>query len=100
MTTTQKIKKFRLKNGFTQQDMSIHLGICDTTYRKIESGETSPSVDMLRKIAKLFNKRIVDFLEDDDSYKTYIRELEDKIKEYEKENKDLLKVVLDYQARF
>ena len=47
--------------GFTQQDAASALGMSISTYRNYEQGRTDPSLEMLRRIAELFNVS-VDYL--------------------------------------
>lgn len=51
---TQNIKNLRLDAKLSQEDLSKSLGISRTTYSKIEAGKTSPTIDQLRALSKLY----------------------------------------------
>ena len=50
----EKLKKIRIKNGFTFYDMAIKLGISKPFYWQIENGKRNLSFKMAIKIASLF----------------------------------------------
>lgn len=62
-----KLKELRLKNGYTQEQMSNLLGLKHKShYNQIENGEIRVSLTLARKISKLFHKSIEDiFFEED-----------------------------------
>lgn len=63
MPINEKLKYYRAKNNFTQTQVSVALGIDRSTYSYYELGKTIPSINMLSKIAKLFNIGIFDLLD-------------------------------------
>ena len=60
-----RIKKFRQKSGYTQQQVANLLNIERSTYSYYESGKTVPDIKTLSKIAEIFNEPIVNFLEEE-----------------------------------
>lgn len=50
-----RIKQLRNEHGLTQEQFSQHLNISDSHLRKIESGISGGSIDLLVEIAEYFN---------------------------------------------
>jgi transcriptional regulator with XRE-family HTH domain len=48
------LKKFRAKQGLTQQQMADKLGINRVTYTKIELGYRNPDLNFMRDFEKVF----------------------------------------------
>ena len=46
------LKKYRIKNNFTQIEMAEKIGTTQTTYSLIESGKINPGFSMVKRIAK------------------------------------------------
>lgn len=55
----QQIKDIRTKLGYTQKDIAKKLGVIQQYISKIETGRENVSVDTLKRIADVFNKRLV-----------------------------------------
>lgn len=49
------IRRLRENSGFTQQQVAEVLNIDRSTYAYYETGRTSPSINTIRKLVKLFN---------------------------------------------
>ena len=64
--TTQQIatrlKQVRLEKGLTQVTLSEKAGINTNYYAKIERGEASPTVPLLKKIIKVLGVKSSDIL--------------------------------------
>lgn len=60
-----KIRSIRAEKGLTQQDVASRLNISENTYRKIENSTNSPDINLLEKIAKIYDKTVYDFLPKD-----------------------------------
>ena len=59
----EKIKKYRLKAGLTQEKLARETDISYTTLTKMESGVIkNPSVKVLAKIAKIFKISLDDLV--------------------------------------
>lgn len=50
-----RIKKLRTAHGLTQEQLSQHLNISDSHLRKMESGVSGGSIDLLVEIAEYFD---------------------------------------------
>lgn len=64
----EKLKELRKnqKQKLTQEQVAKALGIDRSTYTYYELGKNRPDIDMLKKIAKLFNCSYVDLLDDEE----------------------------------
>lgn len=60
---SDKIKKLRLKNDLQQKDLVEYLKVAKSTYSQYESGDRTPDLETLKKIANFYNVS-VDFLLD------------------------------------
>lgn len=48
------LRKYRLNNNMTQEQLANELGVAKTTISMWESGDRKPDIFMLKKIADLF----------------------------------------------
>ncbi len=55
----REIKDIRVKLGYTQKDMARKLGVIQQYISKIENGHENFSVDTLKRIAEVFDKKLV-----------------------------------------
>lgn len=62
MNLGSKIRSLRVEHNLSSVQVAEMLDISESTYRKFETDRTSPSLDMLEKIAKIYNKEFVDLL--------------------------------------
>ena len=58
-----KIKKLRLLRGFKQDYMALQIGISQTGFSKIETGETNITLERALTIADVFNMTLSEFLD-------------------------------------
>lgn len=58
------IRKYRVANGLTQQDVSDYLKLKLSTYQKYEENRSEPSIHTLLKLTELYNVSLDDFLYD------------------------------------
>jgi transcriptional regulator with XRE-family HTH domain len=63
----QKIKKIRELKNLTQEYVSEKLGVSQSNYSKIESGEIDIPIERLEQISKVFNLRPEDILTFDEN---------------------------------
>ncbi|MDR1284780.1 MAG: XRE family transcriptional regulator [Campylobacteraceae bacterium] len=54
MNFGKTLKKLRVESGYTQEEVAKHLGFTRSNIAQYESGSYDPSIDTLRKLAKLF----------------------------------------------
>ena len=71
MTLAEKIFTLRRKNGLSQDDLANELGVSRQAVYKWESGNSTPEIDKIKMLSKLF-KVSFDYLLDDsiDDYET------------------------------
>lgn len=55
--------KLRKHNKLTQGELASHMNYSDKSVSKWETGETSPSVEILKKLADFYNVKIDDILD-------------------------------------
>lgn len=53
----------RTNKGWTLERLAEKSGVSKSTLQRIETGETSPTMDVMEKIAKALNVRISDLYE-------------------------------------
>jgi DNA-binding XRE family transcriptional regulator len=71
-----KIKEVRLELGLNKKDFAIKLGVTKSSITFWENGSYTPTIENIKKIAKLCNKEIVYFTENiknKDKEKYYIK---------------------------
>ena len=51
MTVGEKIRKFRIDQGYTQKELAIMSGLSESAIRNYELGNRFPSSEQLEKIA-------------------------------------------------
>ena len=93
-----RIKKIREDKGLTQVDVAKLIGIGGSTFSRYESGEVSPSPEMLSKIAVALGVD-VNMLFDDTSAIDYVSTTELQIRIIEnilKQPKENLQEILKY----
>lgn len=67
MKVGDKIKKYRLEKGMTQEEVGKHLGVGKAAVQKYESGQVQNlKAAHIKKLCMLFNRRPWDFIFDDD----------------------------------
>ena len=57
----EQLKILRKREGMTQAEVALKLGVDRSTYAKYESGQSEPNFEMLQKLASLYSAS-VDFL--------------------------------------
>ena len=57
----EQLKILRKREGMTQAEVALKLGVDRSTYAKYESGQSEPNFEMLQKLASLYGAS-VDFL--------------------------------------
>lgn len=59
------LKKVRLENGLTQQEVADRLSIVVSAYGKVERGSCHLTIERLRELAELYNLPVEYFLSSD-----------------------------------
>ena len=62
MKIGNKLRSLRIERNFSSAQIADMLEISESTYRKYETDKNSPNLDLLNKIAEIYNKEIVDLL--------------------------------------
>ena len=60
------VKELRISKGLTQEQLASECGVQRTTITMIEIGENKPSVELAKKLGKIFEVAWSDFFEDSD----------------------------------
>lgn len=71
------IKDFRLKSGYTQQELADKVGITKAAISKYEKGQRQPRLEMLKKIAEVLGVNWTDLVSEEQ------REIEEAIQDEE-----------------
>ena len=58
-----KIKLERIKKNLSQEELALNSGLNRNTIGKIERMETSPSIDTIEKISKVFGMKFLDLVD-------------------------------------
>lgn len=66
MLLSERLKKFRLALGLTQEEVAKALGTERTTYTYYERGTHKPNLDRIKALAKLFNTDVATLLGEDE----------------------------------
>lgn len=67
-TVGKNITKLRKDAKIRQEELAERVGITSSTLSKIENGEGSVKLDLLEKIAKIFQLDVVDLMYEDDVF--------------------------------
>ena len=98
-----RIRKIRNAKDYSQEYVSMQLGITMSAYSKIERGITDPSLSRMMKIAEILEFELSDFFQVRNSSETPNWEDESKFQEYgfvtRKEFAEYVRVVTELQAK-
>jgi transcriptional regulator with XRE-family HTH domain len=98
-----RIRKIRNAKEYSQEYVSMQLGITMSAYSKIERGITDPSLSRMIQIAAILEFELSDFFQVRNSSETPNWEEESKFQEYgfvtRKEFAEYVKVVSELQAK-
>ena len=98
-----RIRKIRNAKEYSQEYVSMQLGITMSAYSKIERGITDPSLSRMIQIAAILEFELADFFQVRTSSETPNWEEESKFQEYgfvtRKEFAEYVKVVSELQAK-
>jgi putative transcriptional regulator len=56
-----RLRKLREKNGLTQKEFAAKITEKESLVQKVESGHLNPSLDVAKKIARIFRVRLTEF---------------------------------------
>lgn len=83
MTTGEKIRAARKRQGMTQKQLGERSGIAEPTIRKYELGKLNPKRETLAKISRALGVTVLYFMDDpnfsslDDSLNEYSRHVDE-----------------------
>jgi methanogenic corrinoid protein MtbC1 len=89
---SKRLKKLRLKNGLSQKDLGIKLGIGQTSIANYEANKRVPSLEIFISIANVFNVSL-DYLAG--TINTNKKYISDKVIEISPEGEDYLQLLLE-----
>ncbi|WP_341816184.1 helix-turn-helix domain-containing protein [Wolbachia endosymbiont (group B) of Elophila nymphaeata] len=90
----QRIKEWRLRRGYTQEDLASKVGIINQRIYEYEQGRAAVSLEMLDEIAKVLSISVTDLLPETTENENSEVELSRLIKEYKKIKSQELRHVL------
>ena len=96
----KKLKKMRTELGLTQDDIAEVLSMNRTTFSKYENGAAVPPVNVLMKLAALFNVPVSVMLNDDNTLRFNSPERDDvdadtgSVSDFTQLNRDETKLIL------
>ena len=91
MEIGKNIKKYRKLNKLTQKDLAEKIGRNIRTIRGYELGDVIPPLNVIEKMAEVFNVRSIDLIGSDEKcLETSIKELEEIIESKKKKNITIL----------
>lgn len=68
-TIGEKIKTLRKERNLTQKELANKIGVTASTVTKYENGQLEPNIEVLNKIADIFNISISDLIDNNNSKK-------------------------------
>lgn len=80
------LKKLRENSGYTQQQVADALNIDRSTYAYYETGKTTPDINTIIKLSKIFNVPYTEIFENEENYAT------SKVKDVESEEDEFAKL--------
>lgn len=81
MKLNEKIKYFREKKGYTQEDLASELLISRQSISKWENGINEPDIETIKKLCQIFDCSLAELIDDD---KTVVSSKEVKVEEKKK----------------
>ena len=90
----EKIKKLRLENNLTQEELADKLYVSNKTISSWECDRTIPNINMLFKLSSIFHCNLYSLL-DQNYYNNIPLEIEVKLKVHDNEYKRLLNILKD-----
>lgn len=64
----QQLKKYRLKNGFTQEQLAAAVGIAKSTISMYERGQREPDFETIEAFADIFNVNMATLVEGEQAH--------------------------------
>lgn len=64
----QQLRKYRIKNGFTQEQLAAAVGIAKSTISMYERGQREPDFEMIEAFADIFNVNMATLVEGEQAH--------------------------------
>ena len=69
MVLGNRVKELRLKEGYSQKDLSVKSGLSERTIQRIEKDEVSPNPHTLKLLGEIFEENFHQFENENQSVK-------------------------------
>ena len=96
MKFNERLLDLRKKNGWSQEELGYKLDVSRQTISKWEAGQTTPELEKLRNLAKIFEISVDELISEDDENNIEKKQLEKDEKTSKKKKSSVLKVVFVY----
>lgn len=95
-----KIKELRVKNNLSGEELGDKIGVTKAMISYYETNKTTPTIDVLEKIASILGVDIHYFIgeKEDSKYKQRYLEIKKKYEEADAERLDLLRKLVKIQS--
>lgn len=94
MNFNEKLIKLRKENGLSQEELGYKLNVTRQTVSKWELGQTTPEMDKLVEISKIFGVTLDDLTSNTEITNNETERIEDELINEKKQNNSTLKVIL------
>lgn len=71
-----KLKSFRIEKGLNPVQVADAIGVSESTYRRYETNKTYPDIKTIDKIARLFERPISDFFNEQTEQNNHQQKIE------------------------
>lgn len=96
MKFNERLLELRKKNGWSQEELGYKLDVSRQTISKWESGQTTPELEKLRNLAKIFEISVDELISEDDENNIEKKQLEKDEKTSKKKKSNVLKLIFVY----
>ena len=90
----KNLKKYREKNGWTQQHLADLLNVSRQAVSKWELASSEPDLDKISEISKLFNITVDDILENDVEKYKLLKRIEEELERKKEKQRKLIFFIL------
>ncbi len=90
----KNLKKYREKNGWTQQHLADILNVSRQAVSKWELASSEPDLDKISEISKLFNITVDDILENDVEKYKLLKRIEEELERKKEKQRKLIFFIL------
>ena len=94
MKFNERLLELRKKNGWSQEELGYKLDVSRQTISKWESGQTTPELEKLRNLAKIFEISVDELISDDIENNTENKQLPNNENVSKKKKSKIVKILL------